>query len=385
MISSSTKTTQTFAYYAAFIALGLVTASLGPTLPGLAENTGTALSQVSFLFTARAFGYMIGSFTGGRLYDRMPGHPIMTGALVMMAFLMMLVPLMPLLWALTALLWLVGMAQGTLDVGGNTLLVWLHGKKVGPFMNGLHFVFGVGAFLSPIIIAQAGLISGGITWAYWVLGLLMWPVVLWLWPLPSPTSQVVSQEGAVEQVNSLLVGMIAIFFFFYTGSEISFGGWIFTYALELGLADETMAAYLTSAFFDAFTVGRLLSIPIATRFTPRTILLADLVGALVGIGLILVWSSSVIALSIGTIVVGFAIASIFPTMLSFAERHLTITGKMTGWLFVGASSGAMSFPWLIGQLFDSVGPRIVMFTIMGTLVMAMGLFGLLMAYSVDKK
>ena len=213
----------------------------------------------------------------------------------------------------------------------------------------------------------------------------MWPVVLWLWPLPSPTSQVVSQEGAVEQINSLLVGMIAIFFFFYTGSEISFGGWIFTYALELGLADETMAAYLTSAFFDAFTVGRLLSIPIATRFTPRTILLADLVGALVGIGLILVWSSSVIALSIGTIVVGFAIASIFPTMLSFAERHLTITGKVTGWFFVGASSGAMSFPWLIGQLFDSVGPRIVMFTIMGTLVMAMGLFGLLMAYSVGEK
>ena len=385
MISSSTKTTQTFAYYAAFIALGLVTASLGPTLPGLAENTGTALSQVSFLFTARAFGYMIGSFTGGRLYDRMPGHPIMTGALVMMALLMMLVPLMPLLWALTALLWLVGMAQGTLDVGGNTLLVWLHGKKVGPFMNGLHFVFGVGAFLSPIIIAQAGLISGGITWAYWVLAFLMWPVVLWLWPLPSPTSQVVSQEGAVEQVNSLLVGMIAIFFFFYTGSEISFGGWIFTYALELGLADETMAAYLTSAFFDAFTVGRLLSIPIAIRFTPRTILLADLVGGLVGIGLILVWSSSVIALSIGTIVVGFAIASIFPTMLSFAERHLTITGKVTGWFFVGASSGAMSFPLIIGQLFDSVGPRIVMFTIMGTLVMAMGLFGLLMAYSVGEK
>jgi hypothetical protein len=32
-----------------------------------------------------------------------------------------------------------GMAEGALDVGGNTLLVWVHQEKVGPFMNGLHF------------------------------------------------------------------------------------------------------------------------------------------------------------------------------------------------------------------------------------------------------
>ena len=386
MISpSSTKKSllfsPTWAYYAAFIALGLITASLGPTLPGLAENTGTLLSEVSFLFLARGFGYLMGSFIGGRLYDRIPGHPVMIGALAMMGLLMALVPLLPLLWAVTALLWLIGIAEGMLDVGGNTLIVWVHGDKVGPFMNGLHFVFGIGAFLSPIIIAQAMLIGGGITWAYWILALLMCPALFWLLRLPSPTSQIVTQQEGGEQVNYLLIALIAAFFFFYAGAEVSLSGWLFTYAFEQGLADETMAAYLTSAFFGAFTVGRLFSIPIATRLTPRTILLVDLLGALIAMGLILLWASSVMILWIGTILMGFAVASIFPTMLSFAERNLTITGHTTSWFFVGASLGAMSFPWLIGQLFESIGPQVVMLTIFGSLLVTMGLFVLLMKVS----
>ncbi len=48
-------------YYTAFIGLGLVNASLGPTLAGLAANTQTHLSTISILFTARALGYMGGS------------------------------------------------------------------------------------------------------------------------------------------------------------------------------------------------------------------------------------------------------------------------------------------------------------------------------------
>ena len=43
------KTTKTIGYYISFIALGLVAASLGPTIPGLAEHTHTQLHEISFL------------------------------------------------------------------------------------------------------------------------------------------------------------------------------------------------------------------------------------------------------------------------------------------------------------------------------------------------
>ena len=79
------RMSKTAAYYLAFVALGLASASLGPTLPGLAENTQTHLREISFLFTARSLGYLLGSFSGGRFYDRKPGHPVMGLMLIGMA------------------------------------------------------------------------------------------------------------------------------------------------------------------------------------------------------------------------------------------------------------------------------------------------------------
>ncbi len=39
---------------------------------------------------------------------------------------------------------------------------------------------------------------------------------------------------------------------------------------------------------------------------------------------------------------------------------MQITGKVTAWFFVGASMGGMLLPWLIGQFFESIGPRVTM-------------------------
>src|SRR5512135_907733 len=76
-VADSKRIAITIAYFAALVMLGLSTAALGPTLPTLAEHTRTNLGQISFLFTARSLGYMLGSLRGGRAYDRTPGHPIM--------------------------------------------------------------------------------------------------------------------------------------------------------------------------------------------------------------------------------------------------------------------------------------------------------------------
>lgn len=381
------RLTKTAGYFAAFVALGLITASLGPTLPGLAEHTQSLLSEVSFLFTARSLGYLLGSFLGGRLYDRLPGHPVMGGMLLLMVGMMALAPLMPLLWLLTLVLLALGTAEGTVDVGGNTLLVWVHRHRVGPFMNGLHFFFGVGAFLSPIIIAQAVLMSGDITWAYWILALLIAPVAIWLLRMPSPADQTLDEDGVPvkARVNKLLVFLIAIFFFLYVGAEVSFGGWIFTYTVALNLASETAAAYLTSAFWGALTAGRLLAIPIAARFRPRYILLGDLLGCIISVMIMLLWPGSLVAAWAGTLGIGVSMASIFPTTLSLAERRMTITGQVTGSFFVGASLGGMTLPWIIGQLFESIGPRVTMFAILINVILALAIFAVLISYSAQGK
>jgi FHS family Na+ dependent glucose MFS transporter 1 len=376
---------KTLAYYTGFIALGMVAAVIGPSLPFLAAHTHTQLNEISFLFTARALGYLLGSLQGGRLYDRLPGHPILVVMLCSMAIMMALVPLIPLLWLLAAVMLVLGMAEGAFDVGCNILLVWVHGRRVGPFMNGLHFFFGFGAFLAPVIIAQTILMTGDISWGYWGIALLMLPISVWLLRLPSPPDRRASEERRAGPADPLLIALIAAFFFLYAGAEVSYGGWIFTYTTALGLAEgpaaAAQAAYLTSAFWLSLTLGRLLSIPIAARFRPRIILLGDLLGCLASIGLILIGPDTLPTVWVGTIGSGLFMASIFPTTISLAERRMAITGQITRWFFVGSGAGAMFMPWLIGQLFESIGPQITMLGILVELAIALLIFAWITSYS----
>lgn len=368
----------TAAYFTAFVALGLAYASLGPTLTDLAAHVGSSLTAISYVFTARGLGYLVGSVIGGWLYDRVGGNPVMAAVLVLVAAVMVVIPLVPVLWLLVGLILLIGIFEGAVDVGGNTLLVWVHGDKVDPYMNALHFFFGVGAFLSPIIIAQAVRFTGGIRWAYWVLAILIVPVAVLLLRLSSPQGEGGDRSespdgGAAARIaprrDLQLVLMVALFFFLYVGAEGSFGGWIATYAQATGIGDAETAAYLTSAFWGAITLGRLLSIPIGARFSPRQVLAGDMVGCLLSVAVLVIWPGVRWAAWVGTFGAGLAMASVFPTTISLAERHMTITGGITSLFFVGGSLGGMLVPWAIGQLFERVGPGVTTAAIMGAVAL----------------
>lgn len=349
---------RTCAYYGAFIGLGLVLSSLGPTLPGLAELTGASLGSISTVFLARSTGYLVGAMLGGRLFDRFAGHPLMAAMLALMALCMAVAPLSPSLMVLTGIFICLGMAEGTLDVGGNTLLTWLYPTGLGPWMNGLHFFFGVGAMLSPLIVGYTmGQTEGSVAVAYWSLAVLMLPAILLLMVLPSPLIAPHAREQTVElKAHRKTIFLVAGLLFATVGAEVGFGNWIFTYAIEQQVADETGAALLTSAFWGAFTFGRLLGIPLAARLAPASILLLCYLGCALGSALALLQPQAVPMVWIATIVSGLAVAPMFATVLSLAGSRMPISGRVTGWFFIGSSVGGMTVPWVIGQVFESVGP-----------------------------
>jgi FHS family Na+ dependent glucose MFS transporter 1 len=364
----------TAAYYAAFLALALVPAALGPTLTDLSRYTRSPLDQVSYLFTARALGYIIGSTQAGRLYDRFPGHKLLTIALVVTAALAAVIPLIPHFWPLVTVLLLLGIAGGAIDLGGNTLLVWLHRSRVGPYMNGLHFFYGVGAFLSPVIVAQTiGRLGDG-RWAYLVMATLTLPVALLLARLPSPKPQASSEGGTTVRGRTRDIVLISIFMFCIIGAEATFGDWIATYSQAIGVAGKRDAAYVTAAFWGALTMGRLLGIPAAARFSPSQLLLADTVGAVISAGAIVASPTSMIAVLAGGMGLGLSLASTVPAAFSLAERRMTITGQVNSLFFLGFSSGGMVLPWLVGRLFESVGPKVTVYVIAGDVVLALGTF-----------
>src|ERR1041384_121253 len=204
----------TTGYCISFVALGLTTASLGPTLPALAAQTHARMGLIGLLLTARSSGFLLASLRGGRFYDLRAGHPLLAAALVVMAALMALAPMPTNLWLLALIMFALGAAEGLLDVGGNTLLTWTHDQKgIGPALNAVHLCYAVGATLAPIIVART--ITHGVGLAYWTLALLILPAAALLICLSSPAPRVAKHDEAHAPTRPQLILLFALFFALY--------------------------------------------------------------------------------------------------------------------------------------------------------------------------
>ncbi len=377
-MSRRTALVTTLVYYTAFVLLGLSSAILGPTLPALAELLHTTVGRVSGLLSAVAFGTLLGSLLAGPGYTRLPAHRVMALAVLMMALLMALLPYMPgLAWVLLAGLGM-GITHALVDVGGNTLLPWLHGERVGPWMNGMHFCFGAGAFLAPLVLAQVLARGGDARLAYGLLALMALPVLIGIARTHPPAAPTRLASHTADGVPYGFVLALSLLLFFFVGTEVSFGGWIYAYALaSRRLPDPVRAAYLTSGFWGALTVGRLLAVLLARRWDPPALLLGDMALALVSMGALLLLPG-LGGLVVGTVGLGLALASFFPSAITYAGRRGPLDAAQMRWFFVGSGLGGTVLPWVMGRVFDTLGATALPWVMWATLgVLTLGLVALL--------
>src|SRR5262245_18010108 len=114
----------------------------------------------------------------------------MAFGLVVMAAAMAPIPGMASVLPIATALFVAGAGAGALRVGGNTLLAWIRGDAVGPYLNGLHFFFGVGALIAPFIVAQALARGIGMEWTYWSIAAFTALAAVLVVALPSPPRRV---------------------------------------------------------------------------------------------------------------------------------------------------------------------------------------------------
>ncbi len=366
-------------YYGGFLVMGFIMMALGSTLTVMAKKLDVSFEQLSYAFMFRSLGFFTGAILGGRIFDKLPGHRILFTGLSGMAIFSALVPLAPNLYVVLGLFLLQGLSGSLLNVGGNTMVLWSNrGRNVAPLLTGLHFSWGLGSAVSPLIVEQVERLSGGIKWVYFTLSLFAIPVLVMLFRLSSPSHPEISEDEPTPPLILPLAILVGCFFFLYTGFEASVISWLNTYMTETNLGDKSAAYKLSSTFLFVFTFGRLLAILFASKFRPRTILITDFIGCFLSVGAILLWSNSVPVLWIASCVMGLSMASVFPTMLAFAERRMTLSGKLTGYLFSASSGGSMILPFVVGQFFTSIGPRVLYYVVFSALTIDCIIFVVLM-------
>jgi fucose permease len=214
-------------------------------------------------------------------------------------------------------------------------------------MNALHCFYGVGAMISPMIVNAAGELDS----AYWILAMSLLPAAGWLSMCASPNLPATAASStAHNQTNhNPILAAFVVLFLFCQGAEAGFGGWIYVIAGDHGFSDGA-ATKLLSSFWATFTIGRVLAIVIATRVRPKWMLTIDLLGALAST-IVLLTVPGPTGLWLGTLGLGISLASVFPAALALAGECMPLTGAVTSRIFVGASVGTITMPWIIGESF----------------------------------
>ncbi|XP_067273492.1 sodium-dependent glucose transporter 1 isoform X2 [Pseudorasbora parva] len=356
--------------------LGMAISVLGPTFEDLAINVNKNISNLSYIFVSRASGYIGGSLLGGILFDCVNPHLLLGFSMLITALGMSGTPFCKKAWLLTVLMSGVGVSMGILDTGGNVLILNTWGEQAGPHLQALHFSFAAGAFASPIIAKLLfGYRSNNVSinilpfanpksiplpsmWAYIVIGAFVLLVSLFffiLYSCSSPNSnraKTPSGKQLFSKHHNTLIFLLSVFFFFYVGSEVAYGSFIFTYSKDYAHMESAQAAELNSLFWGMFAAGRGLAIFFATCLHPGTLILLSLVGTTVSSLLLCLFSKNVPMLWTCTGLYGVSMSTTFPSGISWVEQYTTVTRRSV--FVVGAALGEMVLPALLGFLLGRV-------------------------------
>ena len=334
-------------YIGALLVIGLTMTVIGPALTELRERTGSSIGAIGSLFVASSVGFLSGSVLGGRLYDRLHGHRLLASGLVLLGLGVLTIPHARSLVLLFAIFVVIGVAAAIVEVGSNTLVMWQRDADVGRSMNLLHFAFGVGALITPVltriglsVITTVGAFAAGV-------------VALAALTTPVPTMPAVAREEQTGSTKRLLV-ICSTFFVLYVGLEVGFAGWILTYAEEIDFSERN-ATLVTSVFWAVFMAGRLLSAMVVNRVRPKVVMIASSILMVAAAIVLVVGAGAAPAVWIGTAMMGLAAAPQFPVMLAYLERRMHLTGSDNSWFVGAAGLGGLVFPFVTGQVVDTVG------------------------------
>jgi fucose permease len=366
--------------YTGFIILAIPSAMLGIAWLQMRETFGVPLDALGLLLIPSTIGYSTASALVGRVITR---YGVGTTLLICSALSIIgllgyaVAPVWPVL-LLAA--FIAGLGGGMLDSGMNIYFAANYSPRL---MNWLHACFGVGATLGSAFITTV--LNNGQTWrTAYALTAVMFVVLGAIffftrdrWETP------VSQEAHADGATGIRIGGLAIWlgvalFFVYGGVEVTPNNWgaaLFT-ARHVPEAD---AGYWVSFYWASFTIGRFLFGVIVNRIRVRTSLQLCMIGIIIGAALVW-WNPTNTVGLVGLAVMGFAMAPVFPLLMTDTQERLgpQLAPHAIGLQVAGASLGIAILPGLAGLLanrvsIETLGPFL--------LLLALAVFALYQANS----
>jgi len=375
---------RTLLLWYSFFVVGLSDSTRGPTLLDLKDLVNVSVSDISSTFAVRAFGGMIGCVFSGFLLDKLSRSLriiyIML-CLLVNAISTFFLPFGNNLLTMQVLSFTFGFANGGIHSSSNVLLleIWKDHNS-SPYMYAMHFFYGAGALVAPVL-SRPFLRSEdtlNVSGEFWTIKTL-YPIVAvsMLCTVPGYIVYFISElrkektekeikekdveieEKSVNQdlkgvSKTILVILMAGFYFSFAGIEVSFKTFTATYAVtSTHSLTRHSATDLQAIFYSTFATFRALIIPLSAVLSPTLILWCSLSSLFFATTLLSLWAdTSLVMLQLGVALVGAGVASAFASGMLWIKNHVKVTNKVGSVFTFTCSIASQTYTILIGSYIE---------------------------------
>lgn len=347
--------------YLAFVSLGLPDSLLGSAWPVMQTAMGVPSSYAGYVSMTIAFMTIVSSLISPQLIRRLA-----TKWIVVISIGLTVVGLMGFscsgeYWMLFLFALPYGLGAGSVDAALNHYVANHYSSRV---MNFLHCFYGVGAVLSPNIMALAlkyAHWNEGYRWTAFVqLGILV--ICILSLPLWKTNGQAEEETGETAGIKDTLkvpgVMLTLIAFFAYCAGEATSFLWTSSYfaGTKEGLSQELIASF-GSLIFGGLMLGRLIAGFVSNRIGDRKLIRIGLVVEVFGILLVVIPGAQYYTAAIGFLIIGTGMGPIYPSIQHMAPANFgkKYSASVIGLQMSSAYIGSTFMPTVFGFIQQNVG------------------------------
>ncbi len=353
---SSKRAMIAYGTFFAFFLFGWIGNMAGAAIPTILQELRLTYSQVGTMFFGVSLGVFLATLLIGPLADIIGKKAVVFTSCGCFAAGIIGFSSFNIFGVLTASMFFIGLALGSLEVGGHLIIVDLYPGNKGRYLNLLNFFYGVGSMLVPFYVGF--LLSANVSWRTIYRSGLPLVAVLFVYFLliRPPQSSSSSSSAAFDWKHvgkTAFSGDMPAFYFImmlYVAAELGTSTWMVEFLQKTKAQSVMTSSLFLSLFFGMMTVGRFVGSFVVERVGYLKSMVFASFGAILCVA---VGTFGPASLAFVLPVSGLCYSIVFPTLTAtVSELHQENTGTILGLLFTFSGLGGMLGPWLIGVLSD---------------------------------
>ena len=155
--------------------------------------------------------------------------------------------------------------------------------------------------------------------------------------------------------------VLSLFYFTMSGGEEAMGNFVRSFSVDVFQFSKTEASYLNMTFWLSLTIARVIMSVVSNYVTVKKLFKIQVIFYLLTSTLLFLYASkSSSMLWFCTILQGFAVSPLYPGGIAYGNTQMDMTGVCLMVIGLSGAFGDMTFMWITGKTYDTMGPTAVL-------------------------